>query len=82
MTVKHPVRRASAVDIIDVLADVPRATLAKISDDTGRHVTGLYRNLTLLLDRRLIEEAGAVVTYGTRRTAMTYRLHPRVRKTI
>jgi DNA-binding IclR family transcriptional regulator len=80
MTVKSIVRAATAVDIFDVLADVPCATLRRIADDTGRDPAGLSRMLPLMIERRLVEPAGYVTVYGTQRRAMTYRLHPRVRE--
>ena len=66
--------------ILDVLADIPRATCHKIAEDIGCHSDSVRVRIKLdLLPRRLVEPAGVIVIPGTRRSPMTYRLHRRVR---
>lgn len=79
--------RTVAMDILDVLAKVDRATTRKLAEDANCDVSSVSRALPLLLDRRLVEEAGPLPIEagppGRRRLLcippMTYRLHRRLR---
>lgn len=63
--------------ILAALKDVPRATVPKIAEDTGKERTAIYRHLRGLLEAELVEEAGRL-DYG--RQAMTYRIHQSMRQ--
>lgn len=65
--------------IIDVLADVERATIRKIANEIGCHSDSVRSRMKNLIDRRLVEESGKVTLSGVKRSPMTYRLHDRLR---
>jgi len=69
-----------ALGIIDVLADVERATIRKLAEDIGCHTdTVRVRINDDLLPRRLVESAGKIKTPGVKKSPMSYRLHRRLR---
>ena len=75
-------RALTVIDILSVLADVPRATVTKVCEDTGRHPESVRLRMYELMEAELVDEAGRLpVLPGARgRGAMTYRLHERLRQ--
>lgn len=70
------------VQIIAILAEIPRATVSRLAEDAGCSKTSAYDALRKLAPLGLVQMAGPVKTraHGAGMPAMTWGLGPKLKK--